>query len=290
MDRGQGLRDQFHVLVLGARGGGPVDPRSHRLERSQPAARPSAPRREQLLGRRTRRPLLSGFRPRLGGGRHLPRFRQRQFGPGLRHSRLPRGLCGELCVRRLRCERCHLGLVQPWTFLVRRGAQTQHHGTRSERAQQRAGRRLQGLERHVDGVPSHHGHRRAPVGREPVALRRHRRDEEGARSIGPRPGRLAVRRRLRRQQRLGGRGARRARGGAGGAARSGRSVAGHRDRRRDRLPPRWRDRRGDGADRPPRDDRRGRVLPFPRPSAWLLQPDPGCVRVRGPGRRSLGHR
>ena len=69
---------------------------------TEPAARPAAAHRQQLLGRRRRRHLVPRHGQRLAGRGHLPGVLQRQRRPGLRHRRLARRLRGGVRLRRVR--------------------------------------------------------------------------------------------------------------------------------------------------------------------------------------------
>ena len=60
------------------------------LNGAEPPPRPAPRHRQQLLGRRRRRPLVPADRRGLAGRRHLPGLLHRQRRPGLRHRRLPR--------------------------------------------------------------------------------------------------------------------------------------------------------------------------------------------------------
>ena len=138
LDRGQGLRERL-VLVRFAAERGPVGPGADGSERSEPAARPSPARREQLLGRRTGRPLLSGDGAGLGGGRDLPRVRQRQRGTELRQRRVSGRLPGVIRGRRLRHRQLHRVLLEPRALGPRRRDQAEHLRAGRRRAQQRPG-------------------------------------------------------------------------------------------------------------------------------------------------------
>ena len=79
-----------------------MDPGADRPSGRQPAARPEAEHRQQLVGRRRRRSLVPGHRQGLDRRGHLPRLLERERRPGLRVVRLARRLHAKLQRRRLR--------------------------------------------------------------------------------------------------------------------------------------------------------------------------------------------
>ena len=91
LDRGQGLRG--HRLLRGvAAVVRPVDPRPDRPQRREPRPEPAPRHRQQLVGRRPRRPVLPRDRPGLARGRHHPGLLVGQPRPVLRRGRLARRL------------------------------------------------------------------------------------------------------------------------------------------------------------------------------------------------------
>ena len=119
------------------------------LDRRQPTAGPAARHRQQLLGRRLRRPVLPADRAGLGRIGHLPGLLERQQRPGVRHRRLAGRLPETLRRRRVRHRNGHdRRLLVSRPVGIRRDHQAEHRGAGRQRPlldERRATRRTAAL-------------------------------------------------------------------------------------------------------------------------------------------------
>ena len=106
------------VALLSVR---PVHPRSDRPRREQPGPVEAPGHRQQLVGRRARRPVLSRRRQGLARGRDHPGLLGRQRRPVLRQRRLARRLPRVLLRRRDRHRRRHRRLLVARPIGLRQG-------------------------------------------------------------------------------------------------------------------------------------------------------------------------
>ena len=113
VDRRQGLRDQ-QLLRRRAAGLRPVDPRADRPRRREPAARPAAEHRQQLVGRRRRRPLVPATRSTPGARPGIfPAFSNGNAGPGCDTAGSPGDYAERYAVGAFDINGAIAGVLQP---------------------------------------------------------------------------------------------------------------------------------------------------------------------------------